>query len=139
MSGNHLPSRPGRSNRADAPAAVHPFSAAGVPLPDAAPTEAPRPSLADVVAAEAEASSRRRVDAGRLSHEAGARIDAATLGERMQAEMLREAHDAIQAIKRRWPDLWTRLIAQAQRLHVKPAPHFFAVVAAGLDAMEGGE
>lgn len=94
---------------------------------------APKPSLAEEVAREAEAA----VSAKAAATAGGQSVSALRLPApaALQAALIDDHMGAMRAVIRRWPELWVRIVEDARASAVLPGEYFFEAVRVGLDAL----
>jgi hypothetical protein len=118
----------------DAPAPTPHYNARGAAALERARARSvpsPTPALAAVVREEAEVQAARRKAARRTGGGVGVTLDL-SLSEQVATLVVEEPADAIRVVKRRWPDLWSRVVLQAREEKMHPGPMMFALIERGL-------
>jgi hypothetical protein len=122
------------ASAAAVPAVALPLEPAPVVEAEPTPEPAPRLSIADQVAAEAEEAGRRRRTARTLGHTSIVERAPASAGEAIAIAIGEDIDGATNAIKRNWPDLWWRVVQRSRLTGERPGAALAEVVERGLDS-----
>lgn len=117
-------------------------SLAAAPGNDVPGNAVPLSPLAAQIEQEVQQSGKQRQLARSISTVARAsRIDVAHArgfdGTDLQTMAIDSPADVVQALQRRWGDLWPRIVAQARSQGVRPVPHLVALLERALDEAGG--